>query len=214
MCKEKTISLTIPYEKEVLKHTGEMLLAMAGETICTKPAYMKGSDELQAGKSEVDPTQAFNDDTPEEMSDRIDEAVAAEAEVDVDGRPWDERIDSIAKSKKADGRWKLRRNIDKALVDKVLAEYAAPAPPEQSTAAPSPPAPPAPATPPPVEDLKTFADLRNLVTMNLSKIMPTDVAEACEIAGATARMMPALENETPEIVTAVYKELDRIWSTR
>ena len=44
-------------------------------------------------------------------------------EFDLDGRPWDERIDSGAHTKTVDGRWKLLKGVDKALAERVKAEY-------------------------------------------------------------------------------------------
>lgn len=95
------------------------------------------------------------------------------ADLDADGIPWDARIHSTAKSKNADGRWKLLRGVNKELVPQVIAELkgtpatttpppppaaapiAPPPPPGAAAVAPPPPppAPPAaaaaPATPPP-----------------------------------------------------------------
>jgi len=226
MCDGKTISFTIPMEKEVLRKTGEMLNCLASEI---------GTAEMLAQKlrvhpeppnePEVDAVAAFNADTPEDMGDRIDEnaatgaeATTASVEFDKDGRPWDKRIDSGKKTKTADGKWKLRRGVDKDLVAQILAEYAQGliAEPAPVTPPPHPPAETTAATPPPppAEELKTFADLRNLCTMNLNKIQPLDMPKACEAAGSQAKALHGLENEKPEIITAVYKELDRLWATR
>lgn len=43
-------------------------------------------------------------------------------ELDSAGLPWDERIHSGSKKKNADGKWKLRKNVDEALVKSVEAE--------------------------------------------------------------------------------------------
>lgn len=43
-------------------------------------------------------------------------------ELDSAGLPWDERIHSGSKKKNADGKWKLRKNVDEALVKAVEAE--------------------------------------------------------------------------------------------
>jgi len=212
MCDGKTISFTIPMEKEVLRKTGEMLLDLADVGV---PLPKPQAHPEPPSEPEVDAVKAFNADTAEAMGDRIDEVAAAgnqgaaPSELDKDKRPWDARIDSGKKTKTADGRWKLRRGVDKTLVKQVLDEYTASTP-KAPVASPPPP----PPTEPIVEELKTFADLRNLCTMNLNKIQPQDVAEACKTAGSTAGMLPALEGEAPETITAVYKELDRLWSTR
>lgn len=50
--------------------------------------------------------------------------VGAPPTVDADGRVWDARIDSSAKSFNADGRWKARRGVAEAMRARVLAELA------------------------------------------------------------------------------------------
>jgi hypothetical protein len=44
------------------------------------------------------------------------------SELDSAGLPWDERIHSGSKKKNADGKWKLRKNVDEALVGTVEAQ--------------------------------------------------------------------------------------------
>ena len=44
-------------------------------------------------------------------------------ELDSAGLPWDERIHSGSKKKNADGKWKLRKNVDEALVASVEHEH-------------------------------------------------------------------------------------------
>lgn len=49
-------------------------------------------------------------------------------ELDSAGLPWDERIHSGSKKKNADGKWKLRKNVDEMLVKSVEAENRGAAP--------------------------------------------------------------------------------------
>lgn len=49
-------------------------------------------------------------------------------ELDSAGMPWDERIHSGSKKTNADGKWKLRKNVDENLVKQVEAENRAAAP--------------------------------------------------------------------------------------
>lgn len=49
-------------------------------------------------------------------------------ELDSAGLPWDERIHSGSKKKNVDGKWKLRKNVDDALVKSVEAENRGAAP--------------------------------------------------------------------------------------
>jgi hypothetical protein len=95
----------------------------------------------------------------EETSDTTAEiATLSGVELDSLGLPWDERINTESKLKlKKEGTWKVKRGIDKALVENVRAELAAamvatacepetaattaaPPPPAATTAAPPPPA--------------------------------------------------------------------------
>lgn len=70
---------------------------------------------------------------------------AADAPLDSNGLPWDERIHAGTKSQNQDGSWKKRKGVDDATVDAVTAElrktYPAPTPSGQPVVAP--PAPPA-----------------------------------------------------------------------
>lgn len=86
-------------------------------------------------------------------------------ELDADGKEWDDRIHSSSRAKNADGRWKLKRGVDKELVAQILGDVAIedeadgsvtipdlPTPPvyvtEEAAVVPTPPA-AAPVPPPP-----------------------------------------------------------------
>lgn len=66
-------------------------------------------------------------------------------ELDADGTAWDERIHASTKAKNADGRWRLRKGVDKELVKQVLATE-----PEVPAAPPVVPTPPEVTAPVPV----------------------------------------------------------------
>jgi hypothetical protein len=76
-------------------------------------------------------------------------------DTDANGLPWDERIHSGTKALNADGTWRTKRGVDKALVAEVEAELRSTSPEalaaedaekyaSHETAPPAPPAPPAP----------------------------------------------------------------------
>jgi hypothetical protein len=80
--------------------------------------------------------------------------------LDSKGLPWDARINAETRSMIADGSWKLKRGVDKALVEAVQAELrslmAIPSP--AATVAPPPP-PQADVVPPPPPPVATNADV-------------------------------------------------------
>lgn len=97
------------------------------------------------------------------------------SQLDSEGIKWDERIHSETKSQNKDGTWRLRRGVDKALVDQVIAaqqqqeDDTPPPPPAEDDAAPDLP-PEAPETedtpPPPVADDVKPADVIKFISSN------------------------------------------------
>lgn len=61
------------------------------------------------------------------------------SKLDSEGIAWDERIHSETKNQNKDGTWRLRRGVDKALVDQVIAEQRA-TPQQEDDTPPPPPA--------------------------------------------------------------------------
>lgn len=57
--------------------------------------------------------ESDDDDTPNDNPPELDAA----------GFPWDERIHASTKTTNKDGTWKLRRNVDKDLVEQIKAEF-------------------------------------------------------------------------------------------
>lgn len=61
-------------------------------------------------------------------------------ELDIDGKPWDPKLHSTAKTKTVDGRWKFLRGLDPALRNGATAPAQVPPPPETAAPVPEPPA--------------------------------------------------------------------------
>lgn len=125
-----------------------------------------------------------------ETDDSADASAACDtSQLDSDGIKWDERIHSETKNQNKDGTWRLRRGVDKALVDQVIAEQRAeqqeddtpPPPPAEEESAPE--LPPE-ETPPPVveaaDDVKP-ADVIKFISTN--KLEAATVNAMCEELG-------------------------------
>ncbi len=148
-----------------------------------------------------------NEPTPEQVfaapKSLFDAPPHSDVTVDAAGLPWDARIHSGAKSKLANGNWKLLRGVDPALVASVEAELrgapkpAAPTTPaaalgaERAIAPPPPapvappvgvPSPPAPLPTPPAP--KPITNAAELVAAVMDKRCTTDqVNAACRAVG-------------------------------
>jgi len=79
-------------------------------------------DPIQEDPIHEDPTPDIAD-SPVEL-DEPD--CSPDIELDKRGFPWDERIHASTKAKNADGTWRARKNVDKALVSEVEAELSSP----------------------------------------------------------------------------------------
>jgi len=150
--------------------------------------------------------------------------------VDAAGLPWDARIHSGAKSKLANGNWKLLRGVDPALVSSVEAELrgtpkpaevatdpspapvppappVAPPPPATApaSATPAPAAPSAPPIPPAPATPKPITNAAELVAAVMDKRFTTDqVNAACQAVGVeNVASLLAKQDKLP----AVLKEL-------
>ena len=126
-----------------------------------------------------------------EPDDSADASAACDtSQLDSDGIKWDERIHSETKSQNKDGTWRLRRNVDKALVDQVIAEQRAAQQQQEDDTPPPPPAEdaapelPPEETPPPVaettDDVKP-ADVIKFISTN--KLEAATVNAMCEELG-------------------------------
>lgn len=99
----------------------------------------------------------------EETEPDADASAACDtSKLDSEGVAWDERIHSETKSQNKDGTWRLRRNVDKALVDQVIAAQQ-----QQDDTPPPPPADEseAPELPPAADDVKP-ADVIKFISSN------------------------------------------------
>lgn len=136
----------------------------------------------------------------------VEEAPASSVELDKRGLPWDARIHSGAKSKLANGNWKLARGVDPVLVTQVEAEL------YQSRSAPAPAATPIPPAPPaPMEDAP--ADFTTLV-MRLSewqaagRITKEQIAAAVNEHGiASLPLLATRPDLVPQVWSTVLKVL-------
>lgn len=68
------------------------------------------------------PSEAFVDDDYERKSLAMFKKIASYSSIDANGLVWDERIHASSKALNADGTWRTKRGVDKALVASVEAE--------------------------------------------------------------------------------------------
>jgi hypothetical protein len=226
----ETISVTISTkDTEVLRKTADYLRDLAGGS---QEATIIIRDET-AGPIEVE----LNPEAEALATDkRIDDMVAAAgaSELDKDNRPWDGRIDSSAKTKTADGRWKIARNKDKALVDQVKAELTATPPvtvetptPPVTVETPTPPVTVETPTPPVTVETPTppaaggaYPQLiLRLTEQARAKILQQyDVMDALNSTGAfvagAVDLTALAKPEHAHFVPLVSAELERVWATR
>lgn len=155
-------------------------------------------------------------------------------ELDAEGLPWDKRIHSSSKAKIANGQWRLAKNIDKSLVEQVKAELrgvmaaptapvATPLAPVPTVIAPAAPEPPAVATPPvpapvapPAPTATGPTTVQELLPIVIEKqqaglLTVMDAQDVCKKFGLPA--LPSL-GARPDLVPAVYAELEKIWTSR
>lgn len=146
-------------------------------------------------------------------------------ELDVNGLPWDARINGSTKTKNADGSWRMKRGVEPLLVEQVQVELrtimalpqAAPvaavgmpyAPPPPPVAPVTPTAPPAPAGDPRAQ----FVGLVGRVAsaMSAGKITQDQVNAVC--AGVGLPAIPMLANRL-DLVPQVAAEIDAAIAAR
>ena len=110
-----------------------------------RSAFGAGSNDT----SKQEPAAATTPDTPSAPAPQVTPKQVADAELDKDGLPWDERIHAGTKTKTQKGIWTRKKGVDESVFDAVIAELrqqypaAAPAAPAAST----PPAVTTPAAP-------------------------------------------------------------------
>lgn len=143
-----SISITVPIESNALRHAIKMLQGMENDLHSTGvlPAFCQEANAVASidvsqpnatpreGKvvqeanntpieapAYIDPSRAFataSSDAPPPPP-----PATTNPELDSEGMPWDARIHTTARTKIANGTWKLARNTPAELVASVKAEY-------------------------------------------------------------------------------------------
>lgn len=227
----ETVSFTIPMREDALLKTAKYLQDLAGATeVDAVEAFAKDTPE----------------DMGVRIDDKVAEAEGGAnttlvPTVDSEGLPWDVRIHSSSKALiKATAAWRLKKNVDPTLVEQVKTELKALVAPVLVAEEKMPPSTvvhdpgvvvplidPTVVTPPgpPVEEVavvvaptNTYPELVKLITERVAtgKLMPADVKEACENAGAAASGFPDLPAlaGAPVFIPLVAEELRKLWATR
>lgn len=149
-------------EAEAVIHLIRIMSGMPTQAVQSDSRYLvEPSSELRIGGETIEQSLAAlaTDPSLVRVDDEETEGEAPNAaapELDSKGLPWDERIHASTKTTTADGTWKFKRGVDKALVVQVANELRAatgavtppppPPAPTETVAAPPPPPPPAPVT--------------------------------------------------------------------
>lgn len=170
-------------------------------------AHAQEDDEPSAEQIFAAPKSLF--DAPD---DPIQPPPHSDVTVDAAGLPWDARIHSGAKTKLANGNWKLLRGVDPALVASVEAELRgdpkpAPSAAEPATSTGAPPAPVAPPVSPPTPPAasaapKPITNAAELVAAVMDKRFTTDqVNAACRAVGIdNVASLLAKQDKLPEVL--------------
>lgn len=160
--------------------------------------------EVQQAPAESSPVPPSAPTPP--VAPTVEAAPASSVELDKRGLPWDARIHSGAKSKLANGNWKLARGVDPVLVTQVEAEL------YQSRSAPAPAATPVPPAPPAPTVEAAPADFTTLV-MRLSEWQATGRITKEQIAAAVNEhgiaSLPLLATR-PDLVPQVWSTVLKV----
>lgn len=148
------MEITLAFRVETLDELTEIAQKLQGKhlTITRKAAAEVVPAPPVEPTAEVVPAPPVEPDADAEVVPAPPVEPDAGAEVDARGIPFDPRIHARTKVKKANGEWRMKRNVDKALVGQVEAEL--------KGADLAPPPPPAPDKP---VELMTFKDFMTLV---------------------------------------------------
>jgi len=200
---QPSLSFTIPYTSSAIRATVVALNQMDNDLNGTvglfeSPTRVVGSHTSFPTPSEIDEcvTTVFTPPPPSIASavdeDDLEDESQPEGTVDSAGTPWDARIHSSSKTfLKADGTWKLKKGVDKALVAELMGNVQPPviAPPVTPTSTtptnvitPLPPVAPITETPAPVGN--GFRQLLSEITK--AGLAPEYVQNICrEVNGCT-----------------------------
>ena len=240
----ETISVTIPMEEKALLKMANWFRSLAGieaeQTISGDQTVVELSPQAEATAT----GQRIDNMIAAAGAPEVETAIATDAPLlDSEGRPWDARIDSGAKSRTKDGRWKLMRGVDAALVDQVKAELlqgeepvVATVPPAIETPAVITPPATAPVVAPVIETpavvpvvaapavapvaITTYAQLvpRLTAQADAKVLQPNDVLDTLAATGASAagavNLTELAKPEYAVYIPLVAAELERIWATR
>lgn len=216
------ISLTLPMDATALRHASIMLDSIAREldppTSIHTDEYVEPPLEVRKEilKEEgfdiaitdpiVETPVAEDVFAPSPIAEAASQAVQGVLEeiaevpsVDSRGMPWDERIHASTKTQNANGQWKNKRGVDKALLESVEAEMLGTTPVRADTTVEPDPA-PAP-TPAPTE-ITTFAQLMQAVATG--GLEPLTVTNAVKSVGLES--LPLLATR-PDLIPAVVAVL-------
>ena len=137
-------------------------------------------------------------------------------ELDVEGLPWDERINASTKAKNEDGTWRLKRGVDKGLVTRtkntLRKQLDAGAPPRSGVQAAPPGQPPMPGAgipPPPAPQNTAYTDFVQFITAN-SRITPEWLKQVLEHYGVQDGAMQNLAHRSdliPSIEAGIKQAL-------
>jgi hypothetical protein len=125
------------------------------------------------------------------------------AGLDKRGLPWDQRIHASTKTKKADGTWTARRNIDPALVPRVEAELLQLMSTARATDPPAPPAAPAAPVQAPPAPPAPGLHIPTLGTPPAPAAAPAAPVQAPPAPPASAPAVPNQPNTFAELMTAL-----------
>jgi len=103
-------------------------------------------------------------------------------EMDKAGVPWDARIHSGGKTQNNNGTWKLRKGVDKALVEQIKGQLVSPPPVET------------PVDPPAQDPAQVFGSTPTLVPPTAPAVATLDWTTVC------ARVTPGISNGTHNVV--------------
>lgn len=148
--------ITLQIETEDLSVLQKVSAVLNGEAPQPEPAAEAPKPEPAEAVNTAEAPAPTPEPVPQAVETAADVATApgaAGVDLDADGLPWDARIHAGTKTKKADGKWKAKRNVDPELVKQVEAELrqvmAIPDPTSATTAAEPETAAPATAEPAP-----------------------------------------------------------------
>lgn len=196
---------------ELAQHEAEVALAPKPSDVPSIAAAdvfkiaQAGTNVSEVPQAPVESSPAPSPALTPQVAPTVEADPASSVELDKRGLPWDARIHSGAKSKLANGNWKLARGVDPVLVTQVEAEL------YRSRSAPAPaatPVPPAPSVP--TEDAP--ANFTTLV-MRLSewqaagRITKEQIAAAVNEHGIAS--LPLLATR-PDLVPQVWSTVSKV----